>query len=246
MRLFFHIGRYLSLMRRVLSRPERQKVYRGQIMKEVGAIGLNSLGIVAIVSVFMGAVLSLQMAIYFENPLIPRYLIGLSVRDSMILEFSSTVVCLILAGKVGSNTASEIATMKITEQVDALEIMGVNSASYLIMPKIVAAVISFPLLNLISIMLGISGGYLISLLTNVVSVQDYVEGLHLYFHPYYLFYSLVKMLFFAVIIISISSYHGYYTRGGALEVGRSSTLAVVYSIILVLLFNLILTQLLLT
>ncbi|HXK82031.1 MAG TPA: ABC transporter permease [Bacteroidales bacterium] len=229
-----------------LRRPEKLKVYFKRLIEEIESIGINSLGIVCIVSVFMGAVLTLQVAINFTSPLIPRYLIGLSARDTFILEFSSTVVCLILSGKVGSNIASEIGTMRITEQIDALDMMGINSANYLITPKILAAIISFPFLNLLSIFLGIIGGYIIAILTDVVTVQDYVVGLHYMFIPYYIVYSLIKMVFFAVIISSISAYHGYYTSGGALEVGRSSTHAVVYSIIVVLLFNLILTQLLLT
>lgn len=229
-----------------LRRPEKLKVYFKRLIEEIESIGINSLGIVCIVSVFMGAVLTLQVAINFTSPLIPRYLIGLSARDTFILEFSSTVVCLILSGKVGSNIASEIGTMRITEQIDALDMMGINSANYLITPKILAAIISFPFLNLLSIFLGIIGGYIIAILTDVVTVQDYVVGLHYMFIPYYIVYSLIKMVFFAVSISSISAYHGYYTSGGALEVGRSSTHAVVYSIIVVLLFNLILTQLLLT
>lgn len=229
-----------------LRRPEKLKVYFKRLIEEIESIGINSLGIVCIVSVFMGAVLTLQVAINFTSPLIPRYLIGLSARDTFILEFSSTVVCLILSGKVGSNIASEIGTMRITGQIDALDMMGINSANYLITPKILAAIISFPFLNLLSIFLGIIGGYIIAILTDVVTVQDYVVGLHYMFIPYYIVYSLIKMVFFAVIISSISAYHGYYTSGGALEVGRSSTHAVVYSIIVVLLFNLILTQLLLT
>jgi phospholipid/cholesterol/gamma-HCH transport system permease protein len=229
-----------------LRRPEKFKVYFKRLVEEIENIGINSLGIVCIVSVFMGAVLTLQVAINFTSPLIPRYLIGLSARDTFILEFSSTVVCLILSGKVGSNIASEIGTMRITEQIDALEMMGINSANYLITPKIIAAIISFPFLNLLSIFLGIVGGYIIAILTDVVTVHDYVVGLHYMFIPYYIVYSVIKMIFFAIIISSISSYHGYFTSGGALEVGRSSTHAVVYSIIVVLLFNLILTQLLLT
>jgi phospholipid/cholesterol/gamma-HCH transport system permease protein len=233
-------------MFKAFRRPEKTRIYLNKVFEEIDNIGIDSLGIVTIVSLFMGAVLTLQVAINFTNPLIPRYLIGLSARDTMILEFSSTVVCLILSGKVGSNIASEIGTMRITEQIDALEMMGINSANYLITPKIIAALISFPFLNLLSIFLGVLGGYFVAAVTDVVTVHDYIVGLHYMFIPYYIVYSLIKMAFFAVIITSISAYHGYYTSGGALEVGRSSTYAVVYSIIVVLLFNLILTQLLLT
>ena len=233
-------------MATVFSKPVRRAIFFRRVLDEIQQIGVDSLWIVSVVSVFMGAVLTLQVAINFEAPYIPQYLIGLSARDTMILEFSSTIICLILAGKVGSNIASEIGTMRITEQIDALEIMGVNSANYLILPKIIAALLTFPLLTILSIFLGIMGGFIVSYLTGVVAVYDYVYGLHYVFIPFYVTYSLIKMCVFSFIITSVSSFHGYYTYGGALEVGKSSTKAVVYSIILVLLFNLILTQLLLT
>lgn len=246
MKLFVTIGKYLALMKTVFSKPVKRKIFGKRVLEEVEQIGVDSLWIVSIVSLFMGAVLTLQVAINFEAPYIPQYLIGLSARDTMILEFSSTIICLILAGKVGSNIASEIGTMRITEQIDALEIMGVNSANYLILPKIIAAFITFPILNILSIFLGILGGYFVAYLTGVVAIYDYVYGLHYVFIPYYVTYSLIKIAVFSVIITSVSAFYGFYTFGGALEVGRSSTKAVVYSIILILLFNLILTQLLLT
>jgi len=217
-----------------------------QVVSEIDSIGINSIGIVAIVSVFMGAVLTIQMAINFVNPLIPKYLISLGVRDTMLLEFTNTVVCLILAGRVGSNIASEIGTMRITEQIDALEMMGINSAGYLILPKIIAAIITFPFINLLSVILGIIGGYGFNYITRLVSMPDFIYGLHYYFIPFYVTYSLIKMVVFAIIITTVSAYHGYFTQSGALEVGRSSTRAVVYSIILILFFDLVLTQILLT
>lgn len=240
------IGKYLVLMGTVFSKPVRFRIFIKRVFEEMEQIGMDSIWIVSIVSVFMGAVLTLQVAINFVSPLIPQYLIGLSARDTFILEFSSTIICLILAGKVGSNIASEIGTMRITEQIDALEIMGLNSANYLILPKIIAAVISFPILNLLSIILGISGGFFVAWATDVVSIHDYVYGLNYMFVPFYVTYSLIKISVFAFIITSIAAFQGYYTSGGALEVGKSSTKAVVYSIIMVLLFNLILTKLLLT
>jgi len=246
MRLLSTIGKYLVLMSTVFTKPVGSRIFFKRVFQEVEQIGMDSIWIVSIVSVFMGGVLTLQVAINFTAPYIPQYLIGLSARDTMILEFSSTIICLILAGKVGSNIASEIGTMRITEQIDALEIMGVNSANYLILPKIIAALISFPILSLLSTILGIAGGYVISAATGVVTIYDYVYGLNYMFVPFYVTYSLIKMCVFAVIITSVSSFHGFYTQGGALEVGKSSTKAVVYSIILILLFNLILTQLLLT
>lgn len=246
MEILINIGKYFVLMKQVLTRPVKRNIFLKRVLQELTQIGFDSVWIVAIVSLFMGAVLTLQVAINFVSPLIPNYLIGLSARDTMILEFSSTIICLILAGKVGSNISSEIGTMRITEQIDALEVMGINSAGYLILPKIIAALISFPFLNLLSIILGILGGLIIALFTSVVSVHDYIYGLRYMFVPFYVTYSLVKICFFAVIITSISSFYGFFTEGGALEVGKSSTKAVVYSIILILLFNLILTQLLLT
>jgi phospholipid/cholesterol/gamma-HCH transport system permease protein len=246
MNLFKHIGNYILLLREVFTPPEKSSLFWKKVFLELDLIGLNSLGIVAIVSIFMGAVLTLQVGINFVHPLIPNYLIGLTVRDTMILEFSSTIICLILAGKVGSNIASEIGTMRITEQIDALEIMGINPASFLVLPKIIASLLFFPILTIVSILLGIFGGIGIALLTDVVTFFDYIDGLQLFFHSYYIFYTLIKMLFYAFIITSISAYQGYFTHGGALEVGKSSTRAVVYSIITVLVFNLIITQLMLT
>lgn len=245
MRIFFHIGRYFILLTKVFSRPEKRSVYIKLIIREMDSLGINSLGIVLIISVFMGAVITLQTAYNLENPLIPTYLIGLTARDSMILEFSSTIVGLILAGKVGSNIASEIGTMRITEQIDALEIMGVNSASYLILPKIVAAILINPFLTIISIFVGIFGGYLAAVFTGALTPASYIYGIHYFFIPFYITYALIKTVFFAFIITSVSAYHGYYASGGALEVGRSSTRAVVFSSILILLFNVLLTQLLL-
>lgn len=247
MNILVNIGKYFSLMKLVFSKPVNKKIFFRRLVEEIEQIGIDSVGIVSIVSVFMGAVLTIQMGINFESPIIPRYIIGLSTRDSMILEFSSTIICLILSGRVGSNIASEIGTMRITEQIDALEIMGVNSANYLILPKIVAGFVTFPFLALLSIILGIGGGIFIAYTSpDIVTVADYIYGLHYAFVPFYVTYTVIKICVFAVLITSISAFFGYYTEGGALEVGRSSTKAVVYSIICVLMFNLILTQVLLT
>ncbi len=245
MRIFFHFGRYYLLLAKVFARPEKTKIYFRQIIREIDKLGINSLGIVIIISVFMGAVITLQSSYNLENPMIPLYLVGLTARDSMILEFSSTIVGLILAGKVGSNIASEIGTMRVTEQIDALEIMGVNSASYLILPKIIAALLINPFLNIISMIVGILGGYIATVITGAIPAPDYIDGLQYSFIPFYVTYSLIKTVIFAFIITSVPAYHGYYTFGGALEVGKSSTKAVVYSSVLILLFNVLLTQLLL-
>jgi len=241
-RFFVETGRYFMLMGKVFSRPEKMRIYRRRVMVEMEAIGLGSIVITAIISVFIGAVVTLQMAINLDEGFIPQSLIGYATRETMILEFSSTVVALILAGKVGSSIASEIGTMRITEQIDALALMGVNSASYLFLPKIAAAVFFFPFLCIMSILIGTAGGYVISALTGIVMPGDFLEGLHLDFRPWSIVYTLIKMAVFAFIITSVSSFYGYYARGNSLEVARSSTQAVVAGSIAVLVFNLILTQ----
>ncbi len=240
------LGRYYLLMKKVFTKPEKAIVYYRQTMHEMVFLGLNSVGIISIISFFMGAVITLQTAYNTENPIYPAYLIGLGCRDSIILEFSSTISALILAGKVGSNIASEIGTMRVTEQIDALEIMGVNSASYLILPKIVATLLFNPFLTLISISVGIIGGWIAGTAAGVITSQDFIYGIQYAFIPYYVTYSLIKTLFFAFIITSVSSFQGYYVEGGSLEVGRASTKAVVFSSVIILMFNVILTQLLLS
>ena len=244
LKIFESIGRYTLLMQKVFSRPEKMRIYYTRVMYEMEALGLNSIGLTAIISVFIGAAVTLQMAISLESPFIPKYMIGYATREVMILEFSSTVVALILAGKVGSNIASEIGTMRITEQIDALEIMGVNSASYLILPKIVATVFFFPFLAIFSMLIGIAGGYGISLSTGIMKPTEYIDGLQYDFQTGEITYALIKMVFFAFIVTSISSYCGYYAKGNSLEVGKASTQAVVTSSIVIMICNLILTQLL--
>jgi phospholipid/cholesterol/gamma-HCH transport system permease protein len=246
MSFFNHIGKYFLLLNRVFAKPEKHSVYYKETLKEIQKQGINSMGIVAIISVFMGAVITIQTAYNIENPLLPTYLIGLGARDSIILEFSSTIVALILAGKIGSNIASEIGTMRVTEQIDALEIMGVNSAGYLILPKILASVIFAPFLTLLSMIVGITGGWLAGIAAGVVTTENYIYGIQYAFVPYYITYSLIKIVVFVFLITTISAFHGYYTAGGSLEVGKSSTKAVVRSSIFILLFNVILTQLLLS
>jgi phospholipid/cholesterol/gamma-HCH transport system permease protein len=243
--LFYHIGRYWLLMSQVFRKPEKRKIFWQRFFHEVDAIGIGSLGIVAIISIFMGAVITIQAAFGFESPWIPLYAVGLAARDSIILEFSPTIVSLILAGKVGSSIASEIGNMRVTEQIDALDVMGVNSASFLILPKIMASVAIFPFVVMISMFLGHIGGFVLGVASGVVTPYEFVYGIQYEFRPYNVFYALIKTAVFGFIIPSVSAYHGYYTKGGSLEVGQSSTNAVVYSIISLLLFNFILTQLLL-
>ena len=241
-KLFESIGRYTMLLGKVFSRPEKMSIYMRRIGYEIEALGFNSISLTAIISTFIGAVMALQMAITLESPFIPQFMIGYATREVMVLEFSSTVLALILSGKIGSNIASEIGTMRITEQIDALEIMGVNSASYLILPKIVATVIFFPLLTLFSMIVGIVGGYAMGVLTGIMLPGDYIQGLFYYFEPFSITYALVKGAVFAFLITSISVYCGYYAKGNSLEVGRASTLAVVASSVTIMIFDLILTQ----
>lgn len=242
MRLLENIGIYFLLMKRTFSKPEKFSVLYRQTMREIEKVGINSFPIVVIISLFVGAVITIQTNFNIENPLLPKYLIGVTVRDSLLLEFSSTMVALILAGKVGSSVASEIGMMRITEQIDALEVMGVNSASFLVLPKIIAAVLFFPILCLLSIIVGLFGGYLSCVLANVIPPSEYIYGIQYAFQPYYISYALTKTAFYAMIITSVSSYFGYNVKGGAVEVGKSSTRAVVQSSVLILLFNLILTR----
>ncbi|NVO01388.1 MAG: ABC transporter permease [Bacteroidetes bacterium] len=243
--MFFHLGRYFILMSQVFKRPDKGKILRKLIITEIDNLGLDSLGIVVIISVFMGAVVALQTAANIDSPLMPIWSVGFTARQSVILEFSPTIVSLILAGKVGSRISSEIGTMRVTEQIDALDIMGVNSANYLIMPKIIASLLINPILIIISMFLGIFGGWLACILTGLVTSHNYVYGVQIFFEPFHVFYAIIKTIVFAFLIASVSGYNGYYTSGGALEVGRSSTKAVVFSSIMIILFNLILTKLLL-
>lgn len=241
----FHVGRYMHLMRLVFKRPEKQSIYLRQIFIEIENLGLDSVGIVAFISVFMGAVLAIQMAFNLDTPLVPIYTIGYATRQSVVLEFSPTIISLILAGKVGSRISSEIGTMRVTEQIDALEIMGINSATYLIFPKLVAALFFNPILIMISIIVANLGGWLAGSLTGMVPSGEFLYGLKAFFEAYDVFYSLVKSVVFAFLIVSISGYHGYFTKGGALEVGEASTKGVVHSSIAIIIFNLLLTNLLL-
>ena len=244
-KFFIHIGEYVLLMGRVFRLPDRQRMFWRQFSRELEKQGLQSLPIVIIISVFIGAILTIQTKLNTSNPLLPTYSTGLVTRDTLLLEFSSTIMCLILAGKVGSNIASEIGTMRITEQIDAMEIMGVNSANYLILPKITAFVTMMPILVITSMAVGLVGGYCVGLFSDVITVADYLLGIQYAFIPFYVWYSLIKSLVFAFIIASVSSYYGYYAYGGALEVGKASTSAVVNSSILILFFNLLLTNLML-
>lgn len=229
-------------MYRVFGKPDKWKMYFRQLLLEMETLGLSSLGIVIIISIFMGAIMVIQIKLDMDSPLLPIYTVGLATRDVLLLEFSSTIMCLILAGKVGSNIASEIGTMRITEQIDALEIMGVNSANFLILPKVSAFIIMMPMLVIISMAMGMIGGYSVALFSGIVTVTEFEIGLQFSFVPYHVFYSIFKSLVFAFIISSVASYYGYNVKGGALDVGKASTNAVVNSSILILLSNIVITN----
>lgn len=238
-------GRYCLFIRRIFTIPDRWGVFGKRTVAEISKLGLDSIPLVIIISLFIGAVIAIQMQLNIASPLIPAYTVGLATRDIVLLEFSNSILCLILAGKVGSNIASEIGTMRVTEQIDALEIMGVNSANYLVLPKIVAFVTFMPVLVVLCMGTSLIGGYLVALLTDIITVSRYVYGLQALFQEWYVWYALIKSLVFAYIIASVSSFYGYYVRGGALDVGKASTDGVVSSSILILLFDVILTKLLL-
>lgn len=246
MRTLYYIGKYVLFLGKVFKRPQKWRIFINDVFSEIEKLGINSIAIVFIISVFMGAVITLQTAYNIELSFVPLYLVGLGTRDSMILEFSSTIVALILAGKVGANIASEIGSMKIREQIEALDMMGVNSECHLVLPKVIAAIFSFPLLSLFSMFIGVAGGYLAVLFTAAIPIDDFDYGIRYYFIPFYVTYSMIKVLLFAFIISTIPAYEGFHVSGGALEVGRASTRAVVYSSVLILLFNVILTQILLS
>ena len=245
LKLLKHLGQYFIMMKKVMSKPEKFKVFWKQLLLEIEKVGINSIGIVLFISFFVGGVVSIQTAINMSSPLLPKYLVGLASRDSLILEFAPTMLSLILAGKVGSSIASELGSMRVSEQIDALEIMGVNSASFLILPKIIATIFFFPFLVIISMGIGMVGAWIGGLSVDV-STADFLSGLKYDFNPFYVTYSLIKTVVFAFIIASVSSYFGYFTKGGSIAVGKSSTKAVVSSSILILVCNFILTNLLLT
>lgn len=243
--MFYSLGRYVLFILRVFHKPEKWAVFRKQLVTEIQNLGIESLGIVAVISLFMGAVVSIQTAYNIDSPFIPLTMVGFTARQSIILEFSPTIISLILAGKVGSRIASEIGTMRVTEQIDALEIMGINPATHLVLPKIWATILFNPFMILISMVIGIFGGYLVCIFTNLITTQEYIIGLRYDYDGFIIIYALIKTVVFAFIITTISGYMGYFTKGGSLDVGRSSTRAVVWSSIVIILANLVLTQLLL-
>ena len=237
-------GRYISLMGKTFSRPERFRMFLKSYRKEMVSLGIDSIPIVLLISFFIGAVICIQMKMNIQSPWMPRWVSGYTTREIMLLEFSSSIMCLILAGKVGSNIASELGTMRVTQQIDALDIMGVNSASFLILPKIMGLITIMPFLVIFSSLAGIIGAYATAYIGHIISPEDLTAGLQHDFNPWFMWMSIVKSLFFAFLISSVSSFHGYSVEGGSVEVGHASTVAVVSSSILILFSDVFLTQLL--
>jgi len=238
-------GKYIILMRKTFAKPDNWRSFWKQMPTEMVKLGINTVGIIVLISIFMGVIMTMQTIMNTQNPMLPRYSTGLVLRDTLLLEFSSTIMSLLLAGKVGSNIASEIGTMRVTEQIDALDIMGVNSANYLILPKIIGLMLCMPMLVTLSVFCGLAGGCGVAVFTNMITISDFIYGIQYAFVPYYFTYSIIKSFFFGFIISSVSAYYGYFAYGGAIDVGRASTNAVVNSSILLLAANVILTQLLL-
>ncbi|MBD5236776.1 MAG: ABC transporter permease [Bacteroidales bacterium] len=238
-------GKYCMFMKQVFKVPEKWREFFKSLIFEINKLGVDSIPLVIIISIFIGAVICIQMTINIVSPLIPSYATGLTTREILLLEFSSTMMCLILAGKVGSNIASEIGTMRVTEQIDAMEIMGINSASFIVLPKIIGFVLFVPVLCVLSMFMGLIGGALIAEFTSMVTMGNYVYGIQSFFNEWYVWYGIIKTIVFAFIITSVAAFYGYYVKGGSLEVGQASTKAVVYSSILILLADVILTKLLL-
>jgi len=245
MKYLKHVGKYFLMLRQVFKKPQKWSVFREMLFREIEDLGLKSLGIIAFISFFVGGVVAIQTALNVDSPFIPKYLIGFATMRSMILEFAPTFMSVILAGKVGSYISSSIGTMRVTEQIDALEVMGINSLNYLVLPKIISTVFFYPLLISLAMFLGIFGGYVAGTITNLFSSDDYLYGIRLDFDPYYIQYALIKTVVFAFVIATIPAYHGYYVKGGSLEVGRASTQAVVWTSVVIILLNYFLTQMLL-
>lgn len=245
LRYLSQIGRYSLMLKDMFNRPVKWSVMKQLILKEVDDLIIDSLGIVCFISFFVGGVVAIQTALNLTNPLIPRYLIGFATRQSVILEFAPTFISIIMAGKMGSFITSSIGTMRVTEQIDALEVMGVNSLNYLVFPKIVALLL-YPFVIGIAMFLGIFGGYLAGVYGGFTTETEFVNGIQVEFIPFHITYAFIKTLVFAFILATIPSFHGYYMKGGALEVGKASTVSFVWTSVVIILMNYILTQILLS
>ncbi|MBR6247495.1 MAG: ABC transporter permease [Muribaculaceae bacterium] len=238
-------GDYCMFLWRCFSIPEKWKEFFKRYLDEISKLGIDSIPLILIVSLFIGSLCTILIKLNISNPLLPRYSVGLTTREIILLEFSSSILCLILSGKIGSNIASEIGTMRVTEQIDALDIMGINSANYLVMPKITGLITIMPFMVVICMATSLFGGWLICILTGIVSPDTYIYGIQTQFTEWYVWFALIKSLFFAFIISSISSFYGYSVEGGSIEVGKASTDAVVMSNIMILVADVILTKLML-
>jgi len=232
------------MIKEVFKKPTKWKMMRGLILKEIDQLIYGSMGIVIFVSFFIGGVVTIQTALNLNSPLIPKNLIGFATRQTVILEFAPTFTSIIMAGKVGSFITSSIGSMRVTEQIDALEIMGVNSLNYLVFPKIIA-LLMYPFVIAIAMYTGIFGGFLAGVMGGFSTAGDFIEGLRIDFEPFHITYAFIKTMVFAFVIATIPSYHGYYMKGGALEVGKASTTAFVWTSVVIIIVNYILTQLLL-
>lgn len=241
----YHLGKYTLFIKSMLTKPVKTRIFIKRVFEEMNNIGIGSLPIVAIISIFIGAVTTVQTAYQLVVSYIPMSVIGQIVSDSTILELSPTIMSLVLAGKVGSHIASEMGTMRVTEQIDALDVMGINAANHLILPKIIAGMLMFPILNTISMVLSIWGGITAGELSGILTQEQFLDGARETFKGFLVFFSLLKAFTFSIIITSISAYQGYYTKGGALEVGAASTRAVVFSCVMILFADYVLAQLLL-
>ena len=241
-----HVGKYFIMLGRVFRRPQKMSIFYQALMKEIEDLGIKSLGIIMFISFFIGGVISLQTALNLDSPFIPDSLIGFAAKRSIILEFAPTFCSIILAGKVGSYITSSLGTMRVTEQIDALEVLGINSLNFLVLPKILAALFFYPFLICLAMCLGIFGGWVAGVLSGLFAGADYITGLQTDFKPFLIVYALSKTLIFSFLIATVPSYHGYYVKGGSIAVGRASTQAVVWTTILIVVANYILTQMLLT
>ncbi|OFY47682.1 MAG: ABC transporter permease [Bacteroidetes bacterium GWF2_41_31] len=240
------IGKYLMVIFQAFKKPDKGSVFLKQLVIDFRALGVSSIGLVAFISLFTGGIIALQTAYNIDNPLVPMWLIGYTTKQMMILEFSPTIISLILVGKVGSSIASEIGTMRVTQQIDALEVMGINPANYLILPKITAAMIYNPILIVFSMGVGLFGGWFSVVITGQVTSVAFVDGLQSFWDPFSITYALIKTVVFAFILASVAGYKGFTVQGGSVEVGKASTQAVVISSVLIIIFDLLLTQMLLT
>jgi phospholipid/cholesterol/gamma-HCH transport system permease protein len=241
MKLLEHIGNYFIMLTKIFGKFTKWRVLKPLIFKEIDVLIIGSLGIVSFISFFVGGVVAIQTALNMENPFLPKNLIGFATRQSVILEFAPTFISVIMAGKVGSFITSSIGTMRVTEQIDALEVMGVNTYNYLIFPKIVALSL-YPFVIGISMFLGIFGGYIACVYGGWTSSTEFIEGIQLDFIPFHITYAFIKTAFFSFILATIPSYHGYFMEGGALQVGKASTTSFVWTSVTIIMINYLITQ----